>query len=579
MIPNPGDTFRHYRILGRAGEGGMGVVLHAHDTRLGRDVALKFLTRLAHLDPAAAERLRIEARSLAAFDHAHIVAIHDIDELDGAPFLVLEWVPGRSLADAAPGRQWSEDEFLRVARPVAEALATAHTRGIVHRDLKPANVLVGEEGAVKLADFGIARFRDAAPALTRPNTTLGTGAYMSPEQAEGHEAGPASDVFAFGVLAYELLAGQLPFRGESLPAILHAIVHATPVPLAAARPDVSPAFVALVDRCLAKRPADRFAHGADLAMELKRLVRARDAMLTRMPEARPVATIAAADRAPEIRYCRTQDGISIAYAVHGTGPVLVRVLGWFTHLEMEWEWPALRLLWERLGRTHTVVRYDGRGIGLSGAWTGEFSEETRQLDLDAVLDAVGASKVALFGISEGGWTAPQYTYLHPERVDHLIIYGSYARGAAVLPPLDEEERQARRTLVRKGWGRDSPEYRQMFTYDYFGANADPGLIAHFNELQRAAADGDTALRYMISFNQRGDGRPQLAQLRVPTLVIHCRDDKIVPFEDGQEIAATIPGARLLSLPTGTHYFPVEDDVTLKIAEAITRFTHGDAPPG
>ncbi len=575
MIPKVGERFRHYDILAQAGEGGMGVVLRAHDTRLGRDVALKFLTRLAHLEPAAAERLRIEARSLAAFNHAHIVTIHDIDEHDGAPFLVLEWVDGPSLADSARGRAWSEDEFLAVALPVAEALATAHTRGIVHRDLKPANVLLGAGGAVKLADFGIVRYLAGGPALTRPDATVGTGAYMSPEQAQGADVGPASDVFAFGVLAYELLAGRLPFRGDSLPAVLYAIVHTAPEPLAALRSDLSPELVALVERCLAKPPADRFASGADLAMELHRRVRGRDAALTRMPAPLAIAHTGApaSDRPPAIRYCRTKDGASIAYAVHGTGPVLVRVLGWVTHLEMEWEWPSMRLLWERLGQTHTVVRYDGRGFGLSSAWSEEFTEETRQLDLDAVLDAVGADPVTLFGISEGGWTAPQYTVLHPERVRRLVVYGSYARGGAVKPRMDPEERDALRTLVRKGWGRDDPAYRQLFTVAYFGENADPGLVAHFNELQRAAADGDTALRYMISISLRGDGRPQLAQIRVPTLVLHCRDDKIVPFEDGRELAAAIPGAELIALPTGTHYFPVGDDVTERMTEAITRFTH------
>jgi len=572
MFPIVGEQFRQYRILSKAGEGGMGVVFRAQDTRLGRDVALKFLSRIGSVDSGEAERLRLEARSLAALHHANIVTIFDIDEENGAPFLVLEWVSGTSLDDASYSRPWDEGEFLRIALPVTEALAAAHTRGIVHRDLKRANVLLADDGGVKLVDFGLAKLRDAQLRLTKTATVVGTVSCMSPEQAIGSEVGPASDVFSFGVLAYELLAGRLPFEGESPPALLFAIVHTPHVPLAARRSDLSPEMTAIVERCLQKRPENRYASGAELAQDVHRAVRSRSAAATRHlsePQSRPGSR---SSGSPEIHYCRTPDGASIAYAVHGSGPILVRVLGWFTHLEMEWEWPALRLLWERLAQTHTVVRYDGRGIGLSSSWNEEFSEETRQRDLDAVLNAIGAQKVALYGISEGGWTAAEYTSSHPERVSHLIIYGSYSRGAHFRDGFDPEEEQALQILMRKGWGKDTPEYRQIFTTAYFGPDADPGLIAHFNHLQRAAADGDTAARYQHSLHQRGDHRAVLAQIRTPTLVVHCRDDQIVPFKEGQMLASIIPGAQFLPLPTGTHYFPVDDDVTYRMAEAVGRFT-------
>jgi pimeloyl-ACP methyl ester carboxylesterase len=180
--------------------------------------------------------------------------------------------------------------------------------------------------------------------------------------------------------------------------------------------------------------------------------------------------------------------------------------------------------------------------------------------------------VALYGISVGGWTAAQYAACHPERVSHLIIYGSYSRGARFRPRYDAEEAEALLTLMRKGWGLDTPMYRQIFTTAYFGPDADPGLIAHFNRLQRAAADGDTAARYQKSLDKRDDARGTLAQIRTPTLIIHCRDDRIVSFEEGRLIASIIPGAQLLPLPTGTHYFPLDDDVTYRLADAIDRFT-------
>ena len=269
MFPIVGEQFRQYRILSKAGEGGMGVVFRAQDTRLGRDVALKFLSRIGSVDSGEAERLRLEARSLAALHHANIVTIFDIDEENDAPFLVLEWVSGTSLDDASYSRPWDEGEFLRIALPVTEALAAAHTRGIVHRDLKRANVLLADDGGVKLVDFGLAKLRDVQLRLTKTATVVGTVSCMSPEQAIGSEVGTASDVFSFGVLAYELLAGRLPFEGESSPALLFAIVHTPHVPLAARRSDLSPEMTAIVERCLQKRPENRYANGAELAQDAR----------------------------------------------------------------------------------------------------------------------------------------------------------------------------------------------------------------------------------------------------------------------------------------------------------------------
>jgi DNA-binding winged helix-turn-helix (wHTH) protein len=205
----------------------------------------------------------------------------------------------------------------------------------------------------------------------------------------------------------------------------------------------------------------------------------------------------------EIRYCTTSDGVSIAYSTVGTGPYIVRVLGHFTHLEAEWQWPDLRRFWEHLAARHTVVRYDGRGTGLSGAFTGEFTEDTRQRDLHAVLTAMGAEKAVLLGISEGGWTAATYTIEHPGQITHLILYGAYCRGAQARPGYDAEEDRALITLIRKGWGRDTPAFRQIFTSRFFRPDADPALIAHFNELQRLSADPDTAARYHESCHRRG----------------------------------------------------------------------------
>jgi pimeloyl-ACP methyl ester carboxylesterase len=273
----------------------------------------------------------------------------------------------------------------------------------------------------------------------------------------------------------------------------------------------------------------------------------------------------------DIQYCEASDGVRIAYSVIGSGPLLVRVLGHFTHLEMEWDWPELRSFWERLATGFTVVRYDGRGIGLSEKYDGDFTEETRQADLDAVLKAIDAHDAILLGISEGGWTAAKYAVEHPERIARLIFYSAYCRGALARPDFDPEENEALMTLIRKGWGRDTPMFRQLFTSVFFHPDADPKLIAHFNDMQRAAADPETAARYWESIHLRGDGRDIFRRICVPTLVIHCQEDLAVSPDEGRMIASIVPGAKLVLLPSGTHYFPTDRDVIVKATAAIDRF--------
>ncbi|HET7250134.1 MAG TPA: alpha/beta fold hydrolase [Gemmatimonadales bacterium] len=571
MLGRVGERVGQFEILEKVGEGGMGEVFRAQDTKLGREVALKFLTRLGQVDPAHAERLKIEARALAGLNHVNIVTIYDIGEAGGVPFLVLEWLPGRPLSDASFAKPCDEARFFEVAIPVAEALAAAHAGKLVHRDVKPGNVLLTQDGRVKLVDFGLAKLREGNERLTETSAVMGTVRYMSPEQASGAELGPPSDVFSFGVLAYEMLTGLTPFARNSTVATLHAIVHDSLPALAQARPALSPELAAVVERCLLKDPERRFPNGSQLALALHHASR-RPLPVDTREQTRPVTAASRGNSfAPKIQFCRTTDGAGVAFSVTGSGPVLLRVLGWFTHLEMEWEWPGMRLIWERLAQSFTVVRYDGRGIGLSDPWEEPFTEATRQLDIDAVMNAVGASRAVLLGISEGGWSAATYAYNHPERISHLVVYGGYSRGGRLLPDYDPELVDAFWTLVRKGWGKDTPLFRRIFTMNYFGADADPGLVAHFNQLQRASADPETAFRFVSSYAERGEGAEFMPGIRVPTLVAHCRDDKVVPFEEGRRLASLIPGAELLPLPTGTHYFPIDDQVTALLADAIARF--------
>lgn len=573
MILNTGDFFRRYRILGKAGQGGMGIVYRAHDTKLNRDVALKFVTQVGDPNPELNKRLHREARSLAALNHPNIVSIYDIDEVDDVPFLVLEWINGRALQASSFARPLSVADFQRIALPIAEALGSAHAQGIIHRDLKPSNVLLSDQGQTKVVDFGLAKFRDFDLDTILTAGTIGTVAYMSPEQASGASIGPQSDVFSFGILAYELLTGERPFKGNGPGALLSAIMSGSHRSIDELRTDLPQQLVTLVERCLANEP-DRYRDGTELAQALRSLTTHGASSIGDEPTRKISNRPAHWSKHQDIQFCTTKDGVHLAYSVMGNGPLLFRVLGHFTHLEMEWEWPDLRHFWESLAEHFTVVRYDGRGTGLSERYEGAFTEDTRQLDLEAVLAAAGTDKAILFAISEGGWTSATYVAQHPEQVTHLILYGAYCRGARVRPGYDPEEDEALVTLIRKGWGRDTPAFRQVFTSQFFLPDADPKLIAHFNEMQRASADPETAARYYQSLHTRGDGQELFRELRIPTLVIHSRDDMAVKADEGRLLASIIPGAHLVLLPSHTHYFPTDSEVITKIVGAIVRFVNG-----
>jgi TolB-like protein/cytochrome c-type biogenesis protein CcmH/NrfG len=269
--PMIGQTLGHYRVLEKIGEGGMGVVYRAHDERLDRDVALKVLPAGTLADDTARKRLRREALALARLNHPHIEAVHDFDTQGKVDFLVMEYVPGATLADRLVSGALEEPEVLRLGQQVAAALEEAHGLRVVHRDLKPGNIKVTAKGQVKVLDFGLAALLrptgDSDPTRTASETgTAGTVPYMAPEQLRGQSADARSDLWALGVTLYEMASGTRPFRGETAFELSSAILSRDPLPLP---PGVSAELGAVIVRCLEKEPAKRYQRAEDLQAALE----------------------------------------------------------------------------------------------------------------------------------------------------------------------------------------------------------------------------------------------------------------------------------------------------------------------
>ena len=303
------ETILHYKILEKLGEGGMGIVYKGEDIKLRREVAIKFLPHNISINKEDRKRFEIEAQAAAGLNHPNIATIHSIDEVDDEIFIVMEYIDGIELKEKIRLGSIPVNISIDIANQILEGLQDAHEKGIIHRDIKSSNIMIKKDGKVKIMDFGLAKIKGGIE-ITKILTTMGTVAYMSPEQSRGEEVDHRTDIWSFGVVLYEMLTGQLPFKGDYEQAVIYAIVNEKHISASSLLPDIPDALSRVIDRCLQKDPAERFNNAGLIIDELKLLGQESKATNVLMKTDISIAVLPFKDISPEQDNKYFSDGLT-----------------------------------------------------------------------------------------------------------------------------------------------------------------------------------------------------------------------------------------------------------------------------
>ncbi|MDP9190397.1 MAG: alpha/beta fold hydrolase [Acidobacteriota bacterium] len=595
-----GTRLGPYEIVSFIGAGGMGHVFQARDSRLDRDVAIKVLSDSFAGDCVALSRFEREAKAIAALSHPNIVAIFDFGTSDGVTYAVTELLEGETLRAHLDRGRIAWRRACEIGAAIADGLGAAHARGIVHRDLKPENLFLGRDGRVKILDFGLARTfaplsfhqdeTETAHQETARGAIIGTIGYMSPEQVRGEAIEPASDLFSFGCVLYEMLAGERAFARGTQIEVLAAILDGRPKPLGVSGVLIPAELEQLVQHCLAKSPSARFQSARDVALTLRSLLESAPTELASRSSVRfdssGFSTISASVARPQstfevpvTQYTRSGGDVNIAYQVIGDGPLdLVFVMGWITHMEFFWQEPSFARFLRRLASFSRLILIDKRGTGLSDRVPLDElpTLEQRMDDVRAVMDAVGSSRAALCGVSEGGPMCSLFAATYPEKTVALVMIGTYAKRIR-----DEdypwgptaEQRQSFFELMQREWGGPVGIAERAPSRAH-----DPAFRDWWARYLRMGASPGAAVA-LTKMNAEIDVRHVLPTIRVPSLVVHRSGDRCLHVEEGRYVASRIPNSRFVELPGDDHlpFVGDQDAILEEMEEFLTGVRHAAEP--